>query len=407
MTEPSSQRAADSARALLPGLIPTALALFLVGLALRPQLVAIGPLLPQIQADLGISHAVGGLLGTIPVLCMGVFALVGPWIARRFGAERTIAGGVAAIAAFGLARAFAPDTAAILLLTFGLGVGVAVTGPLVPIVVRERRPDRAATLTGAHAGGIVLGATLAAGLAVPLAGPNLDWRWPLAVFAIAAAVLLVVWVVLERPAAPGAQPLHVAPPKLPWLRRRAWALAAIFGTQSVLFYGVMAWLPTIYVERGWPALDAGFLLAVLNGVSLVTTFAAPIIAERLASRREHIFWSSVISLAGLLGIVLVPDLALGWVVLLGVGLGAVFPLALTLPVHFARHARDVGGLAAIMLFGGYSLASVAPFLLGLVRDATGSFDLSLWLLVGTAVALMVSAWFFVPPGTGRRAPTGD
>jgi MFS transporter, CP family, cyanate transporter len=403
VTEANPHRAGETARTPLPALIPTALALFLVGLALRPQLVAIGPLLPQIQADLDVSHAVGGLLGTIPVLCMGVFALLGPWVARRFGAERAIAGGVAAIAAFGLARAFAPDAATVLLLTFGLGVGVAVTGPLVPIVVRERRPDRAATLTGAHAGGIVLGATLAAGLAVPLAGPDLDWRWPLAVFAVAAAVLLVVWVVLERPAAAPSQPVDVAPPRLPWMRRRAWALAAIFGTQSVLFYGVMAWLPTIYVERGWPELDAGFLLAVLNGVSLLTTFGAPIIAERFASRREHIFWSSVISLAGLLGIVLVPDLAFGWVVLLGVGLGAVFPLALTLPVHFAHRAREVGGLAAIMLFGGYTMASLAPFLLGLVRDATGSFDLSLWILVATAVALMASAWFFVPAGMGRHA----
>ena len=49
-------------------------ALFVAALALRPQLVGVGPLLPDIQDDLGVSHAVAGLLGTIPVLCMGVFA---------------------------------------------------------------------------------------------------------------------------------------------------------------------------------------------------------------------------------------------------------------------------------------------------------------------------------------------
>ena len=49
-------------------------ALFVAALALRPQLVGVGPLLPDIQEDLGVSHAVAGLLGTIPVLCMGVFA---------------------------------------------------------------------------------------------------------------------------------------------------------------------------------------------------------------------------------------------------------------------------------------------------------------------------------------------
>ena len=48
-------------------------ALFLGALALRPQLVGIGPLIPAIQLDLDTSHAVAGLLGTIPVLCMGLF----------------------------------------------------------------------------------------------------------------------------------------------------------------------------------------------------------------------------------------------------------------------------------------------------------------------------------------------
>src|SRR5262245_64076604 len=48
--------------------------LFLVALTLRPQIVGIGPLLPEIQDDLDTTHAVVGLLATIPVLCMGLFA---------------------------------------------------------------------------------------------------------------------------------------------------------------------------------------------------------------------------------------------------------------------------------------------------------------------------------------------
>ncbi|MDO8483664.1 MAG: hypothetical protein Q7S35_01825, partial [Candidatus Limnocylindrales bacterium] len=52
--------------------------LFLATLALRPQLLAIGPLLPLIRDDLHLSASVAGLLTTIPVLCMGLFAPVGP-----------------------------------------------------------------------------------------------------------------------------------------------------------------------------------------------------------------------------------------------------------------------------------------------------------------------------------------
>ena len=52
----------------------TLVALFLAALTLRPQIVGVGPLIPSIQDAFGTSHAVVGLLGTIPVLCMGLFA---------------------------------------------------------------------------------------------------------------------------------------------------------------------------------------------------------------------------------------------------------------------------------------------------------------------------------------------
>ena len=80
--------------------LPVLAGLLIVTLALRPQIIGIGPLVPAIRSDLGISHGVAGLLGTIPVLCMGLFAPFGPTVARRLGPRRAIAACVAAIAAF-------------------------------------------------------------------------------------------------------------------------------------------------------------------------------------------------------------------------------------------------------------------------------------------------------------------
>ncbi|HWH23493.1 MAG TPA: MFS transporter [Candidatus Limnocylindria bacterium] len=392
----------------------TWLALFLVALALRPQIVVVGPLLPPIQADLAISHAVAGLLATIPVLCMGVFALAGPWLGRLVGTERAIAAGIAAIALFGLLRALAPEAVSMLVLTFGVGVGIAVIGPLLPIVVHARAPRRAAVATGAYAGGIVVGATAAAGLAVPLAGAGLDWRVPLSAFSLATVGSLAAWLLIDRrrkPADAGsrdgvneaAQSLPITP-RLPWRRRRAWALALLFGGQSILFYAAISWLPSIYIERGWTPADAGLLVALMNGVGLIANFGAPALSERGRSRRGQLVLFAFASLAGVTGIAALPELTLVWIVLLGLGLGAVFPLALTLPVDMADRSHQAGGIAAIMLFGGYLISSVAPFLLGVLRDATGSFDASLWAVVAVAVGLVAACWFFVP---ARRGPASD
>lgn len=61
------------------------LALFVTTLTLRPQMVAVGPLLPLMRADLGLPAAVAGLLTTIPVLCMSLFV---PLTLRRAAATR-------------------------------------------------------------------------------------------------------------------------------------------------------------------------------------------------------------------------------------------------------------------------------------------------------------------------------
>ena len=97
--------------------------LFLAGLALRPQIVGVGPLIPEIQDDLDISHAVAGLITTIPVFCMGLFALPAPRVSRRYGTRLAIAVCLGLIGGFGVARAIAPGAAGVILLTFGVGIG--------------------------------------------------------------------------------------------------------------------------------------------------------------------------------------------------------------------------------------------------------------------------------------------
>src|SRR5690349_1851575 len=83
-------------------------ALFVLALALRPQLSAIGPLVPEILVELGPSHAFIGLLTAIPVFCMGLFALAGPVVAGRFGTRGGVALSVSVLVGCGILRAFAP-----------------------------------------------------------------------------------------------------------------------------------------------------------------------------------------------------------------------------------------------------------------------------------------------------------
>ena len=81
------------------------LGMFLVGLNLRPALSSVAPVLGSIRDGLGLSAAAAGVLTTLPVLCLGLFAPLAPRLARRWGAERVILGALLALAVALLLRA--------------------------------------------------------------------------------------------------------------------------------------------------------------------------------------------------------------------------------------------------------------------------------------------------------------
>ena len=379
-----------------PRAVPLAVVtgLFVASLAMRPQILAIGPLLPLIRTDLGLPAGIAGLLTTIPVLCMGVFAPVGPRVAARVGAATAFALCLSAIVAFGLARAFTPTVPLLLLATLGIGIGIGSAGAIPSMIVAQRMPSRPALGTGSYAGGIVAGSTLASALAVPLAVGG-EWRQALIVVSLVSVVSIVAWIVLvgvgRRDVRSG-----VVARRLPWRDPTAWMLVIVFGLQSVLFYGVVAWLPNAFVERGWDEASAGLLIGVFNGVGLITTIGLPLVADRLGTRRSQLVVSSAIAVVALVAIIGAPDLAFLWVSILGLALGAVFPLVLTLPLDVTDDPARVGSVAAMMLLGGYILSSTGPVVLGAARDITGDFGASLELLVVIAVVLVASCLTLSP-----------
>ena len=373
---------------------PVVAGLFLASLGMRPQLLAIGPLLPLIRTDLGLPASLAGLLTTIPVLCMGIFAPFGPRVAARLGPRTAFAACLALIAGFGVVRALVPSYPFVLLATFGIGVGIGIAGAIPAIVVSQRLTSLPALGTGAYAAGIVAGSSLGAAAAVPLAFGG-DWRLSLLVISIASSLSVPAWLVLVRE--DGSVPaLSTRPPRLPWGKATAWLLVVVFGLQSILFYGAVAWLPNAFVERGWSSTDAGALVALINAVGLVTTVGIPLVADRFAARRPGLLLASGTGTLAFTALILAPGLAYPAVAVLGLALGAVFPLALTLPLDVADDPGEVGSVAALMLLGGYILSSLGPFALGAARDLTGDFGASLWLLVVVSVVLVVACLLLTP-----------
>ena len=312
---------------------------------------------------------------------MGLFAPPAAFLLGRMGTRRAIALCLALIGAFGVARAIVPEAALVVALTFGVGVGMGFAGALMPVATKERFADRPGFATGIYATGIQLGSALSAAVAVPVAELAGGWRASLLVFSVVTLGLLAAWLRLTR-GEPAHETVVERPPPLPWRLPLAWLFVALFGLMGMSYYGINAWLPDSYVERGWSVGAAGALLAVLNIAALPSSLLVPWWSDRHGgARRRFMLAVGVLLCIGLLGLVLAPGAGYLWAACVGAANGAMFPLVLTLPLDAGAGPREVGALVGMMLGLGYVIAATAPFALGAVRDLTGSFTGALWAIV--------------------------
>jgi MFS transporter, CP family, cyanate transporter len=360
-----------------------------VALNLRPAIAAVPPVLEAIRADLGLSATGAGLLTALPVVCMGLFAPAGPALARRVGREAAVAGALVLIAAGTLARGLQPSAATLYGGTFCSGVGIAMGGALLPGVVKAWYPARAGAVTGLYTAGLVGGAMLAAAATVPLL-EALGGGWPAAVAAwgLLAVAALAAWTAATRRARAAAEP---APgrARLPWGSGVAWRVTLYMGSQSLLYYAALTWLSPLYVAAGWPAGRAGLLLGLFSCTQIVSALAVPALADRTGDHRPWVALCVGVTTAMLAAFALAPTAAPWlWAALLGLGVGGMFALALTLLVKLAATPASAASLSGMALLVGYLLAATGPVLAGALYDAAGSYRLPFLALAGIGLATL-------------------
>jgi MFS transporter, CP family, cyanate transporter len=355
-----------------------------VALNLRPAIAAVPPLLDAIQSDLGLSAAGAGLLTALPVVCMGLFAPVGAALARRVGREAAMSCALALVAGGTLVRGLDASATPLYAGTLVAGVGIALGGALLPGVVKAWFPDRPGAVTGLYTAGLVAGAMLAAAATAPLQ-EALGAGWPAAIAAwgLLAVAALVAWVpVTRRLPARAAEPA-TGRSRLPWGSGVAWRVTLYMGSQSLLYYAALTWLSPLYVAAGWTAGRAGLLLGLFSFTQIFSALAIPALADRSGDHRPWVALCVGVTTAMLAALGLVPTAAPWlWAALLGLGVGGMFALALTLLVKLASSPAAAARLSGMALLVGYLLAATGPVLAGALYDAVGSYRVPFLALAG-------------------------
>lgn len=365
-----------------------ALGMVLIGINLRPALSSLAPVLGQVKAEIGLSATMAGLLTTLPVLCLGLFGALAPHLARRFGSERSIAG-VLLLLACGIALRSQLGLIGLVMGSLLSGAAIGIIGVLLPGIVKRDFSAQAGLMTGVYTMALCLGAALAAGATVPLDQLfGQHWQPALAFWAIPALLALAVW----WPQLSSHQQQHAGHWQVRglWRDALAWQVTVYMGLQSSLSYIVFGWMPSILIERGLTPLQAGLMMSLSIMTQVIASLGVPLLAQRGADQRLPIACVMGLTLAGLLGMLYAPINQLWlWAVLLGIGQGGAFSLALSLLVLRAPDAHVAAHLSGMAQGVGYTVASCGPLAAGIIHDVAGRWAPVGWLfggIVATALA---------------------
>ena len=379
--------------------LPFAL-LWIAGIDLRLTLLAVPPVLPLIHRDLRLGETGIAALTGLPVVLFAAAAVLGSLLVARLGPRRTMLLGLLGAGAASGLRGLGPSAAVLFLMTFVMGVGIAVIQPAIPSLINQWCPTRVGRATAVYVNGLLVGETLSASLTLPLALPLAHGSWELSLAFWAVPVLLtaplLAWFAPDLPQA-GETPRVAWWPD--WKGVDTWRLGLLLGGTGAVYFGSNAFIPEFLRTMGRPDL-IGAGLTVLNAAQLPASLVAALVSGKAVGRRGPFLAIGVTMLCGL-GVFLVGGdwglvLAAG---MLGVSCGFGLVFCLALPPALAGR-EDVHRLSAGMLAIGYTYTFVAPLLGGAAWDYTHTPAVSFFPAACGALTVLAAASGLAAP---RRA----
>ena len=367
------------------------IALFFISLILRPPVASIGPLLHEIVIDLGLTAGETSLLAAAPVFCFGVGAFASPGLVRRFGVNRSMLLVLLVLLASVSLRLFF-GYPGLLMGTIAVGLSIAVANVLLPTIVRVEFPNRVALVTGAYTTLLAFSASFAAWAAVPSSSLVGGWQPALALWIIPALLAAAFW----APKASGAdlevpQQQGVASEERAAVLRSpiSWAIVGFFGLQSLGFYSLLGWLPTLLIASGESPQSAGGFLGLATAIGIP---AGLILSSAISKFKSLAWWAAGASLVTLSGFLLLlasfnqPEFTAAACILIGVGQASTFPMSLSIISTRASTRAQTTQLSALAQGWGYLLAALGTFLVGYLAELSGSWSISVMLLVAITLA---------------------
>ncbi|MFC3416915.1 CynX/NimT family MFS transporter [Algoriphagus hitonicola] len=375
------------------------LGIVFISINLRTSIASVGPLIPFIREDLGISNGLAGFLTTLSLITFAIFSLFAPRIGKYLGHGRAIFLGISILSIGVVIRVLG----GVNLLFFGTaltGIGIVIANVLMIPFFKAKIPHKLGLMTAILSTGMSLFAAIASGISVPLAlDLGMGWRGSLASWSVLMVLALVLWIPQLDPRPTAAQ-RSIFPGKNVWKSRLAWQVTLFMGAQSVMYFTMVTWLPDMLIAKGMSPTHAGLALSYMQMISLIGTFFAPEILMRLKQQSVVIIGVAIGYFVGFSLLFFSQSVIIFTALtIVGIGSGASLSIAYTLISLRTAEDQTTARLSGMVQSAGYVLAALGPLLFGISLDFIGNWDLLIWFLLLMSVQFL---FFGIPAGKDRK-----
>lgn len=357
--------------------------IILISINMRAPIVAFGPLMHEIT-NMFNSGALAGFLVTMTLLLYAfgsITALKTNYIYMIFISLISIFFGV-------LFRSYGTliiDNIYFTMYfgTFLIGFGMAVCNVLIPVVIKKyfmKDKKMLGLMTGIYVATLCFSAFIGAFISYPLY-QVVGIENSLAFWAITTFIAFIFWVPM----------LKGRRSKRSFFNKNTinfkdsiksldtWILMGFLGVQSTIFYSIITWFPLILNESGFSLELSSNINSISQALSILSALIIPKMAANMESKKRKILvlFAVLCYPAGFLFLLFGFKSVLTAIfvaVLFSVPIGGVFGIAVLYISMIAKDVKSSVAISAISQFGGYFLASISPFLIGLLFDFFKTFQ---------------------------------
>ncbi|MDX1328038.1 MAG: MFS transporter [Arenibacter sp.] len=366
------------------------LGILFIAANLRAPITSVGPVINEISDALHLSPAFVGLLTAIPLISFALLSVFAPRVARKTGLERLLLYSMF-ILALGLFVRSVGNVPFLFLGAALIGTAITVGNVLMPAYIKKMFPNKVGIVTGMYLVSMNLTSALAAGFSIRIGqASGMGWQGSIGIWGVLAILAVFIWYPQVKNA-PAIKAQHKrSSSKTLWKSTLAWNVAIFMGLQSLLFYCLAAWLPTVLQNWGMDADRSGWMLSFIQMAQLPIMLIGPILAAKMKDQLTLVWVTFILLMLGLAGIIfgktnfIVPS-----VISIGISLGLAFTLAMMFMVLRTKTTTEAAELSGMSQTVGYIIAACGPPVFGALFSLTGNWYVPLALLVLSAIALCV------------------